>query len=231
MQLKGRLALISQKVPKCNIICDIGTDHAYVPIYLLKKGICEKAIVTDINKGPIYIAQRNIREHQLDEFIETRIGDGLEPLKDGEADVIIIAGMGGMLMERILSNSISKAINAKLLVLQPMNSEEMVTAWLYKNKFEVIDEELVKEDSKIYNIKTAKWTGKQNKFSEVELYISDKLVNNRNDILYEYINKKIKMLDNKISGIRLSKSVDEIELEKYISLKKEMLEILFRGEK
>ncbi len=167
MQLKGRLALISQKVPKCNIVCDVGTDHAYVPIYLLKRGICEKAIVTDINKGPIHIAQRNIKEHQLDEFIETRIGDGLEPLKDSEVDGIIIAGMGGKLIERILSNGISKAKRAEFLILQPMNSEEIVTSWLYKNKFEIVDEELVKEDSKIYNIKTAKWTGKPNKFNEV----------------------------------------------------------------
>ncbi|HHY24723.1 MAG TPA: SAM-dependent methyltransferase [Clostridiaceae bacterium] len=231
MQLKGRLALISQKVPKCNIVCDVGTDHAYVPIYLLKRGICEKAIVTDINKGPIHIAQRNIKEHQLDEFIETRIGDGLEPLKDSEVDGIIIAGMGGKLIERILSNGISKAKRAEFLILQPMNSEEIVTSWLYKNKFEIVDEELVKEDSKIYNIKTAKWTGKPNKFNEVELYISNKLINNRNTVLDEYINKKIKMLNNKISGIKLSKSIEENDIENYISLRNEMLKILFRGEK
>jgi tRNA (adenine22-N1)-methyltransferase len=139
--------------------------------------------------------------------------------------------MGGKLIERILSNGISKAKRAEFLILQPMNSEEIVTSWLYKNKFEIVDEELVKEDSKIYNIKTAKWTGKPNKFNEVELYISNKLINNRNTVLDEYINKKIKMLNNKISGIKLSKSIEENDIENYISLRNEMLKILFRGEK
>lgn len=231
MLLKGRLAVISQSVSKCNIVCDIGTDHAYIPIYLLKRGICKKAIVTDINKGPILIAQRNIRDHQLEGFIETRIGDGLEPLKDDEADIIIIAGMGGKLIERILSSDILKAQKAKLLILQPMNAEEIVTAWLYKNRFEIVDDELVKENSKIYNIKTAKWTGNQKEFSDLELFISSKLINNKSDILFEYINKKIKILNNKILGIKLSKSAGEIELEKYISLKNEMLKVLFRSEK
>jgi len=231
MKLKGRLAIISNKIPRCNIVCDIGTDHAYIPIYLLKKGICRKAIVTDVNQGPIAIAQRNIKEYQLEKFIVTRIGDGLDPLKDNEADIIIIAGMGGKLIERILSDGISKAKSAELLILQPMNSEEIVATWLYENRFEIVDEELVKEGTKIYNIKAAKWTDKQNEFNEAELYISNKLASNKNTLLYEYISKKVNMLNNKISGIRMSKSIDEIELRKYISLRNRMLEILYRGGK
>jgi len=226
MELKGRLGSIAKKVPKCNIVCDIGTDHVYIPICLLKTGICKRAVVTDINEGPVARAQKNIKEYHLEEYIEARVGDGLEPIKDNEIDVIIIAGMGGKLIAKILGEGITKAKRARLLVLQPMNSEELVSAWLYENGFEILDEELIKEGNKIYNIKVAKWTGKLKAYNEIEIYLSEKLISKKSPVLEEYISKKITMLNKKISGMKLSKSIDIIELQKYISLKGGILEVL-----
>jgi len=100
MELKGRLKLIADLTPKCNIVCDIGTDHAYIPIYLVMNKKCQRALACDVRKGPIGFAEKNIAEYGLSQYISTRIGYGLEPLEDNEVDVVVIAGMGGLLIKK-----------------------------------------------------------------------------------------------------------------------------------
>lgn len=231
MILNGRLALIAEKVPECNVVCDIGSDHAYVPIYLVQRGKCRRAIATDIKEGPVAISKRNIEEYGLESYIDARVGDGLEPVNQNEIDVIIIAGMGGKLIAKILEEGIIKAKKARCLVLQPMNSEELVSKWLYENGFEIIDEGLAKEGNKIYDVKVAKWEpepGENGNYSEIDIYISPKLISNNGPILPEYINKKINILNKKIRGLQMSKNTPHDELEKCIKLRNEMVEILHR---
>ncbi|HSN58237.1 MAG TPA: class I SAM-dependent methyltransferase, partial [Clostridiaceae bacterium] len=102
MELSIRLGKTASMVEPCECVADIGTDHAYIPIYLVEKGVCSRAIASDINRGPIRKAERNISLHGLDGKIECRIGPGLGTLKKGEADAVIIAGMGGNLIRDIL---------------------------------------------------------------------------------------------------------------------------------
>ncbi|HOJ09030.1 MAG TPA: class I SAM-dependent methyltransferase [Clostridiales bacterium] len=229
MKLKGRLRAIAEMVPKCNLICDIGTDHAYIPIYLVKSSICKRAIITDIKQGPINIAENNIRENHLEDCIETRLGDGLHPLDNNEIDVLIIAGMGGKLMAKILWEGISKAMNANLLILQAMNGLELVTQWLFEEGFDICDEELVEDDNRIYNIKAARWTGVKKVYNNVDLHISKKLIEKNNPLLIEYIDRKLAVLDKIISGLqKTNKNSAEAETELYKMeiLKKDMTEII-----
>lgn len=222
MELKGRLRLIAVKVPKCNTVCDIGTDHAYIPIFLMEREICKKAIASDVNAGPLKLAARNIEKYGFADTIETRLCDGLDGIKPDEADVIVIAGMGGLLVAEILKRGFEKARRANLLVLQPMNSIDVLRKWLYENGFDILDEELTAEDEKIYNVITARWDGKAHNYSETDLYIGKRLVENRDPLLIKLVQKMLKNTENALEGMKNSDRIDENEREKLIKIRSEL---------
>lgn len=128
--LSKRLEQVASMVTKGNIIADIGTDHGYVPIYLVEKGICPKAYAMDINQGPIESAIKNIENYGLSEKIQAIKSNGLEKLEPEKADTIIIAGMGGELIVNILENGLAKLENCsrpvKELVLSPHKRGDLV---------------------------------------------------------------------------------------------------------
>ncbi len=192
MELKGRLKLIANKVKDCNVVSDVGTDHAYIPIYLVKNGICAKAIAADVKEGPINAAIQNIQRYGLEDKIEARLGDGLKPIKPGESDGIIIAGMGGILITEIINARLDVAREAKMLLLQPMNHIEDVREWLYSSGFEIYDEELVNEGVKLYTVICARWTGKNTVKNEIDFIVGEKLVEKRDPLLGVLISRRIK---------------------------------------
>ena len=197
MDLKGRLKLIADMTPPCDVVCDIGTDHAYIPIYLVMNKRCKRAVASDVRKGPIRVADKNIEKYGLENYIDTRVGDGLETLKDGEEDIIIIAGMGGLIISGIMEKGFDSAKKANLLLIQPMNSIDLVRKWLYENGFDICDERLCREERRIYNVLAAKWTGSVQKKEEIYYYIGEKLFENRDELLESYIQNKLRQL-NKI---------------------------------
>ena len=105
MELTPRLAAVAALVPACHCMADIGTDHAYVPMNLVKKHRAAHAVASDIHKGPLEIARKHIGENGLSRWIETRLGGGLETLQPGECEGVVIAGMGGLMICDILANS------------------------------------------------------------------------------------------------------------------------------
>lgn len=143
-----RLELIIKHVSE-NKIADIGTDHAYIPIELIKRGICKSAIATDISTGPAEIAKEHIKNEGLS--IDVRIGGGLAVLKPGEVQQIIIAGMGGKMIVSILEDSPEIAKNTKL-ILQPMNGQYELRKYLTENNFTVTCEDIAAEGEKVYNL-------------------------------------------------------------------------------
>lgn len=225
MELKGRLKLIADKVPECGTICDVGTDHAYIPIYLVKKKVCRKAIASDVRKGPVAIASENVKKNRLDNEIEVRLGDGLQKLGRSEAEVIIIAGMGGLLITEIMAKDIQKCRNAVQLILQPMNALEVLREWLYSNGFNIIDEGLVAEEDKIYNVICAEWVGNVQIKEEVFYHVGQKLIEKGDPLLKRYLVKKINVLDVKIDGLKKTIHVEN-ELAQNEGLKCRMTEIL-----
>lgn len=225
MELKGRLLMIASFVPKCSCLCDVGTDHAYIPVYLVQKGICDKALAMDINEGPIEAANENIRHFGLINKIETRLGSGLEPLNSGEADVVVIAGMGGILIKDILEASLEKAKLVKTIILQPMNAIEVLREWLYENGFEITDEALINEEAKIYNALSVKWTGAKADYEVIDCYIGKHLVEKGGSLFENFIKRKINQANRVIEGLKKSSELDREYLmlqeylrEKYISI-------------
>ena len=150
MQISERLRAVAGMVsPGCRL-ADVGTDHAYIPIYLMQNGVIPQAVAMDINQGPLLRATENIRRYGLTGWIETRLSDGLEKLQAGEADTILIAGMGGLLMVRILENGQGVLAGCRELVLQPQSDIRSVRASLEEKGWQLDREDLVFEDGKYY---------------------------------------------------------------------------------
>lgn len=146
--LTPRLKLIADLV-KGKKVADIGTDHAFIPIELIKSGRCEVVIASDVNIGPAEIAKNHIKENGLN--IEVRVGNGLSVLEPGETDDIIIAGMGGKLICEILARE-PKVAKKSRLILQPMNGQYELRSYLLKEGYVISKEDLALEGFKVYNI-------------------------------------------------------------------------------
>ncbi|MCD7716274.1 MAG: class I SAM-dependent methyltransferase [Lachnospiraceae bacterium] len=166
MKLSKRLLAVAGMVTPGSVLADIGTDHAYIPIYLVENRIIPHAVAMDVNRGPLARAGEHIREHGLEDAIETRLSDGLAGLHAGEAQSLVIAGMGGALTVRILREGAqvlladtleafsdlhrADAMPAPELILQPQSEVPLVRAHLEQNGFRIVREDMVFEDGKYY---------------------------------------------------------------------------------
>lgn len=154
--LGPRLALIASFVPPGARVADIGTDHALLPIHLLRKGLSPRVIAVEKAAGPLRAAQRAVARAGLGSICDLRAGDGLKPLKPGEADVAVMAGMGGQTITAVLDaapTGVLETINR--LILQPMNRASALRRWLYEHGWQLVDEELVEESGRLYEILVA----------------------------------------------------------------------------
>lgn len=150
--LNPRLFKIASLLKPCRCLADIGTDHGYIPIFALFNGICRRAIASDINPGPLDRAREHAQQMCLEDKIGLRLGGGLSTLQAGEADTIVIAGMGGLLIAEILENSPEIVKGAHRLILQPMTAQTELRQYLARGGYTLDKEYLVAEDEKIYNI-------------------------------------------------------------------------------
>lgn len=131
-------------------LADIGTDHGFVPIWLVRNGVIPSAIAMDINRGPLERAREHIAQAGLEGYIRTRLSDGLAGLRKGEADSILIAGMGGALTQRILDKDPPYSLGAAELILQPQSEISKVREYLCRSGWKIDAEDMVLEDRKYY---------------------------------------------------------------------------------
>lgn len=151
-KLSKRLQAAADFVTKGNRAADIGTDHGFLPIYLVQSGKCPRAVAMDIRKGPLERAKEHIAVQGLGALIETRLSDGMQALKAGEADSAIITGMGGLTVIHILEEAREILPDFKELVLEPQSDIAKVRRYLREHKMEIDREELVEEAGKFYPI-------------------------------------------------------------------------------
>lgn len=153
--LTDRLMAMASQIEQGESVADIGTDHGYLPMYLVKEGISSKVIMADISKGSLNKARKNCKEYMPEVKFDFRHGNGLRVIRKGEVDAIVIAGMGGNLITEILGKDMGKAKACKKLVLQPRTSQGRLRAWLVRKGFDIKQEQLVKEGRFICEIITA----------------------------------------------------------------------------
>ena len=157
MDISKRLEFIANHIDKCESIIDVGTDHGYIPIYAVKKGLCNKAIASDINKDPVKKAQLNVAIEGLSKKIDVRLGGGLQTVDIKEVEGVVIAGMGGNLIRDILEHDKKKLPFYKFLILQPAQNPEVLREYLYNNGYEVLEDKhplmigYLKEKEEKYN--------------------------------------------------------------------------------
>ena len=223
--LTKRLETIKNLVNNSKITVDVGTDHGYVPISLITEKRALKVIACDINKGPLNNARANIQKAGLLEKIELRLGGGLVPCETGEADTVIIAGMGGILIKDILEESYIKAQSAEKLILQPMNSQDILREYLINNNFSIKNEHLAIEGEKIYNI--IEVVPKK----ETKDYLKESFLNFGNPQNFEkneqfkiYTEKNIKRIERVLTNFKKAKNYDENEVEKLKNILAELEE-------
>ena len=190
MKLGERLTAIADLVPRGSRVADIGTDHAYLPVYLITNGIASQAVAGDVHKGPYEAARDTISRSGLSERIDLRLGDGIRILRPGEVDTVVIAGMGGATIIDILSAEpeIVKALSR--LILQPMQAAASLRRWLFANGWRVVGEELVEEDGRLYEVMALE-RGRENTEDAVLLDIGPLLWRERHPLLKQHISNLI----------------------------------------
>ena len=203
-ELSKRLLTVASMVENDSVVADIGTDHAYIPIYLVEQGVCKKAIAMDVNPGPLERAREHILASGLSEQIVTRLSDGLAKLSENEADTYVIAGMGGHLMVSILARRMDLLQKGKTLVLQPQSEIGEVREFLIHNHYKIIREEMFYDMEKTYVAMKAIISKESITYTKTQYIFGKLLLENLNPVLFEYLQKQkevyeklvIKLKDN-----------------------------------
>ncbi|MEG1887869.1 MAG: class I SAM-dependent methyltransferase, partial [Oscillospiraceae bacterium] len=167
--LKSRLLKIAGLVPKGASVVDVGADHAFLSIYLIKNKIAESVIACDINEGPLAAARKNIAAARVGS-IDVRQSNGLEHVLPTEVDTIIVAGMGGELIAKIIKGAQWTKNSKYRFILQPMSSAEDLRKYLCDNKFQIIAEHGVTDCGKIYSVMEVRYVGMRQSYNTMFLH-------------------------------------------------------------
>lgn len=208
--LDKRLSGIAAFVRPSSVFADIGTDHAYIPIFLVTKGICSKGYASDLRKGPLDSARKNLAINAVTDNIEIFLSDGLKEYKDKKVDDYIIAGMGGELIVKILEEAPFEITEDMNFILQPMSSEEELHNYLFSAGFQITEETAVFDKEKGYIIISAKKTAIKSEKSDIYPYVGEldlKLEESK-----KYVRKKINSLNKKCQGLIKAGRVDESKI-------------------
>lgn len=231
IKLSPRLKMIAEQINVGETMADIGTDHGFLPIYLWENKISPKVIMADISKGSLAKAEENCRSLYFDTDFDLRLGSGIEVLKDGEVDAVVMAGMGGILMTEILSKNIEKSRSFSKLVLQPRKDIGKLRFWLFDNGFRITNETLVREGKYICEILTAIpreiAITRQMNGDDIEYEFPHSLIDYNDELLTEYLTLKKKLEYEILCNMRKGKYTTHKEIRKQ-TYRVEYLEYLLR---
>lgn len=230
MELSKRLQAVADLIGDNLVVADIGTDHGYIPIYLIESGKCQKAFAMDVNEGPLLRAKNHIQTHGLTECITTRLSDGVKALSVGECDCVVVAGMGGALAIKIMEEGKGVFRNLKEFVLQPQSELEKVRQYLNENGFQVVAEDMVLEDGKYYPMMRV-INAADSKYSLVELKYGRDLLIQKHPVLKMFLEKEVNSKQMIIQNLK-SQPGEHIkvrlqELENELEIVKETLAVYF----
>ena len=203
MALSKRLEQVATMIPPCQTVADVGTDHGFLAVALIEKEIVERVIAIDVNRGPLESAKRFVKERRLEDHIECRLGDGLAVTTVGEIDCAVICGMGGELMQHIIS------VGPELLqiyVVQPQSHREELKKFLVAQGYGITDEQCLQEGKQYYDI----WVVERGVTSVYNSLSSDSILweygailqERRSPIWVNHIQRRIETLESIASHMR-----------------------------
>lgn len=206
-QLDARLSACASLVRKDCKLADVGTDHGYLPIYLAKKGHIQRAIASDINVGPLQRAAMHVRKYDAEEQVQTRISDGLEVIFPHEADDIVIAGMGGELIVKIIDKAPWLQDPEKHLILQPMTAALELRQYLKQTGFSVKEEIAAIDDDKVYSAMLAVYDPSHPNAEPLFPYVG--LLSGKTHAGKAYIERQIRFYENKATGLQSAGAMEQ----------------------
>ena len=214
IRISDRLRTVAHMCEKGAVVADIGTDHGYLPIYLVQEGIAASAIAMDLRKGPLDKAKKHIRDNCLEDRIQTRLSDGLEKLSKNEADIITICGMGGRLIADIVTKGKDVITQNTILVVSPQSEVGEFRHFLVSQGFEIEDEQMLKEDGKYYFIIKCRKSEESvcSEFSETQYQYGWKLLDSKDKTLYEYLIKEKETNEGISNSIKKDESNPTVKL-------------------
>lgn len=228
MELSVRLQAVADMVSKGRRVADIGCDHGYVSIYLYRQRQCERVIAMDVKKGPLERAKTNIERYGLSDYIDVRLSDGTAALNPGEADTLLMSGMGGRLTIRILEEGFVRLGRFEELVLQPQSELFLVRAFLRRQGIQIVDEQMVIDDGKFYTIIKAQpqdgddVEGQKGAYRQiVQDYFGPVLLKKRPEAFLLYLQKEAEKTKELLQKVTKQERRDELQT--YLSYVEEAL--------
>lgn len=200
MKLSDRLTMVASFVKEGSNIADIGTDHGYVPIYLAENGRIGHGLAMDVRTGPLTRAREHIRQHNLEKVIETRLSDGVEKLEPGEADTVIVAGMGGELVIHILEDGKRLWDQVEHWILSPQSELDKVRRFLAEHGFSIEKEQMLFEEGKYYTVMDVS-RGEMGTLKPWECLYGPCLIREKHPVLREFLEKEQMLLKRILDGL------------------------------
>ena len=208
-KLSARLAAAAAFVRPGARLIDVGTDHAYLPVFLASQGKVSEALASDIAAGPVLRAEKHIKEYGQEEKVRTLRTPGLRGTADFCPTDIVIAGMGGELISSILADEPAVKNRGLRLILQPMTKQSVLRAFLAGNGFEIEDETLVCEDGRVYQVICASFSGEAYTLTPLEKEIGPVNLAGGGEALRRLLTLKEKQLAKAIEGMKKGKTGEE----------------------
>ena len=223
IKLSNRLANIASLVPINSSVIDIGCDHALLDIYLYQNKISSKIIASDINANALNNAKENIKKNELNNYIETRLGNGLDTLNENDKiDTIIISGMGAHTIIGILKNNKNKLNSINTIIIQSNTKLEFLRKEVTKLNYKIDDEIILEDNKKIYTI--VKFTKGTKKYTKKELYFGPILMKEKNSIFKKYHKKELEKLNIFLKLLPKNHIIEKYKIKKEIRLYKDVFE-------
>lgn len=212
-KLSQRLAKVASFVPTGAVVADIGSDHAYLPCFLVHNGVASRAVAGEVVQGPYESAVRQVRTEGLSDKIEVRLADGLAAVREDDyVDTITICGMGGPLIVSILTKNPESLKHATRLILQPNIHAKVIREWALANGWAIHDEAIIKEDGKIYEIVVLQ-RGKMT-LTEAEILLGSKLIAAKSDVFKEKWTREIANWQRILTAIEAAEDTEENQLKR-----------------
>lgn len=215
VKLSKRLEEATKYTIRNKPIADIGSDHAYLPIYIIQNGLTDQAVAGEVVEGPYKNAVETVKQNHLEEMIDVRLGDGLTVLEPDEAmGTIFICGMGGLLISEILAdgNAKNRLPLAARLVLQPNNNEKALRDYLAQQSYKIVEENIVEDKDKLYEIIVAEQVETRVAYTDEELTFGPQLIKDQNAVFMKKWQKELANQKNILKNLENTQNNEKIAL-------------------